>query len=879
MLPLHGCKAVLWSSLLVIAGCNGDGGLRNEQPDPILVEDPVAYIIRSSDGGAPQVDPRNPAHFNPGAQLWLQQSAAADANSRPLTQSLFDANAQIDVADLAISDDGQTLLFSLRAPQPEDQQQPQPSWNIWRYQRAEQRLSRVISSDNSAERGNDRMAQWLPDGRIVFASDRQQQSRAILLDEGKPQYQALDEQRRHATFNLHVMEADGSNIEQLTFNLSHDTHPLVQQDGTILYSRWDNMGGNRGINLYQINPDGSDNQLRFGWHSRQISLDGQTIDLDLVKPQQLPNGDIYLQLQGSDPAALHKRPLLVNISDYLDLEQSISPSGSSRPSSASLALADFQFTLGDAINPDGRLANLWPLVDGSDRYLLSWDLCRVVVDGAVRSCGQLSASQLQADNVSLAPAQYELWLLNRANGTQQRARRVNDQQLITEALVLQASANPKSYIAPKRLGVELDAPLAAAQTGVLNIRSVYDIGGIDSSISPDYPNGIVDLADPKQTPASARPARFLRILRGVPMPPEAVRQLPASDFGRSQNQLMREIVGYTPIQPDGSVQVQIPANVPLALSVVDGSGQRLHGRHHNWLTVSPGETLSCNGCHSANNTLGHGRFDAEPASINLGAIGGMPFRNSNPDIIPSAGQTMAEALGIAQLQASLHYQDRWTDVSARSANPELLLSYANLATPAPIGSDCFDQWHAYCRLQINYRDHIQPLWDLARPQLDRDGLPVADHRCSSCHSSIDADGQAQLPAGQLDLSAAASAEQPAHPISYRELLFNDVEQQLVDGVLLDRLIEVTDADGNPVYQTDADGELILDDDGNPIPLLTTVEVTAAMQVNGGRASNRFFNAVNDASHPQQLSADEQRLISEWLDIGGQFYNTPFYSDD
>ena len=32
---------------------------------------------------------------------------------------------------------------------------------------------------------------------------------------------------------------------------------------------------------------------------------------------------------------------------------------------------------------------------------------------------------------------------------------------------------------------------------------------------------------------------------------------------------MREIIGYVPIQPDGSVRVKVPANVALAISVLD----------------------------------------------------------------------------------------------------------------------------------------------------------------------------------------------------------------------------------------------------------------------------------------------------------------------
>jgi hypothetical protein len=49
-----------------------------------------------------------------------------------------------------------------------------------------------------------------------------------------------------------------------------------------------------------------------------------------------------------------------------------------------------------------------------------------------------------------------------------------------------------------------------------------------------------------------------------------------------------------------------------------------------------------------------------------------------------------------------------------------------------------------------------------------------------------------------------------------------------------------------------------------------------MSVNGARASNRFFNSFAQGGvHPDWLSPAELKLISEWLDIGGQYYNNPF----
>ena len=47
-----------------------------------------------------------------------------------------------------------------------------------------------LTNDNITS-GHDVGAHYLPDGRIVFASTRQIATQSILLDEGRPQYQAV----------------------------------------------------------------------------------------------------------------------------------------------------------------------------------------------------------------------------------------------------------------------------------------------------------------------------------------------------------------------------------------------------------------------------------------------------------------------------------------------------------------------------------------------------------------------------------------------------------------------------------------------------------------------------------------------------------------
>lgn len=64
---------------------------------------------------------------------------------------------------------------------------------------------------------------YLPDGRIVFASTRL--PRKALYGE-------------HRVTNLWVVNADGSDAHQITYNLSGERWPYVLKDGRILYSYW-----------------------------------------------------------------------------------------------------------------------------------------------------------------------------------------------------------------------------------------------------------------------------------------------------------------------------------------------------------------------------------------------------------------------------------------------------------------------------------------------------------------------------------------------------------------------------------------------------------------------------------------------------------------
>ena len=113
---------------------------------------------------------------------------------------------------------------------------------------------------------------WLPNGRIVFMSERRG---GYGRCHGRPV----------PVYTLHTMNADGSDITCISFHESNEWHPSVSHDGMIVYSRWDyvDRGFNQAHHPWITTPDGRDARAIQGnfaphHHGRpQMELDVRAI--------------------------------------------------------------------------------------------------------------------------------------------------------------------------------------------------------------------------------------------------------------------------------------------------------------------------------------------------------------------------------------------------------------------------------------------------------------------------------------------------------------------------------------------------------------------------------------------------------------------------
>ena len=891
----------------LLAACTqgpGGGGIglaSGQDPDPATVDFPIFYIRHQVPEDQDVVTRVRPfvEDDDYSATLWKRDRASPGAPEVEITARLrtmqgADPGDRYDIKDLSVAPDGLHVAFAMRGPldDVDDEDEP-PTWNIWEYNIATDTLHRVITSNIIAEEGQDVAPSYLPDGRILFSSTRQRQAKAILLDEGKAQFEAATEARNESAFVLHVMNADGTSIHQISFNPSSDLYGQVLQNGRVLFTRWDRAPGRDGLHLYTSNPDGTDTQLHYGAvsHLTGTAVAGVNTPIEFMRAREMSNGNLMVLTRQRTDVDFGGNLTIIDANRFVENTQTtLAAAGTPGTAQTPGTLNDVRTVPGPS--PGGRFNSGFPLWDGSGRILVSWTQCRLFDTVDPTRIVPCTTDRLADPNVRTAPPLYSIWMFTPAQNTILPIMPPIEGVMVVEAVAAQPRTPLQAVILDKQAPVDLDADLVAKGAGLLSIRSVYDIMGVEQGrTTAGTPASIANLSNPTLQYAN-RQVRFIRIEKPVSIPDDDdIADPDNSAFGPTG--VMREIVAYAPVEPDGSVRMKVPANIAFQISLLDVNGRRVSPVHRSWLQVRPGEILECNGCHTravpAGSPAGtaplvHGRKGLFNSVYGGATATGGAFPGTVNTISPEAGDTMARArsragsscidtttmterCGLQSItpSANVVYNEIWTPAAPPTASFEY--SYLQLATARPSNVGCFPVWTPTCRITIHYASaaaparagHIHPLWSVPRPAAGvtdpLTGLVTYPQTCTNCHNRVDAAAAVQLPAASLELTDEVSDEDALQLRAYRHLLFTRNELELVMGAVQPRQVP-----GPP------------DAAGNPTTIIP--QLPASMAASNARGS-RFFTVMNNPTHAGMLSTAELRLLSEWLDIGAQYYNDPF----
>ncbi len=754
---------------VALAACSGSG----ESTVTVQGEVPLVYVKRSTAMG---MNPTDGVTFAPGGDLMLREKSSPSAPEHNLTARFTQGVG--DASDPEVSFDGKKVVFSMRCPASNTATlDGQPActgrWNIWEYDMTTGGLTGgTFRRLTSSTQDDDVDPAYLPAGRgFVFSSNRQGATRTV---QGGQTLYALDEYERERVLQLHTMDADGGAITQISVNQSHDRNPVVRPNGDIMFSRWEHVGPRNRFAIFRVKPDGTDMFVLYGAHSPGNSF-LHPRDMD---PKGKYKGHVTSSLMSLSGTQEGGALMLIDAQNY---SEQGTPATPSVPNSGGQAQATAQaLNDGRGLSLFGRATTPFPLWDGTDRILVAWRPCEVTRNGVVVPCATLTqAERERLSNMNRteaeaaadplqdnAPAAYGIYMYDPANQTWLNVAAPPPGFMYTDPIALQARPEPNT--APP---ANVDPALAAQGMALIEVRSVYDTDGLQRMGEPviaatDLPPGcsrgiamttphdpldtrsqvadLVRMKDPADPAYHCSPVRFVRASRAVAPSGgmTGVREaIGETDFEPQQ------ILGYAPIEPDGSFKLLVPADVPLALSILDTKGRALQ-THLNWIQVRPGERRTCDGCHSPR----------RGGSLNSGAIVNTLPASLAPALAGAhlSGETMASLRTridstVLALKPDMSFRDVWADttragVTARAPIDIRYTGNANpaddLATPAPVNG------------VINYPEHIQPLWTRNR----------GANTCTNCHSDT----------AKLDLRATMSGA--GRLTSYQELLLGDPQQ-------------------------------------------------------------------------------------------------------
>ncbi len=496
--------ALLTAGILLAAGITG---CRDSAPDDLIQPETTTEALVFVKTPAEETLNRTWAEGN----LYKLSPISPDGIVTPITNF-----TGASISDPAVSFDGKRILFSMRPPGGSNR-------NIYEISPDGTGLRQVTSGG-----GHDYDPLYLPNGQIMFTSSRAGE---------------MDEYNHAPSEHLYVCDANGTNLERVSFNQSDDFDPTLLPDGRIMFTRWEHFGTMNRFPVFFTNPDGSGTFHLYGPHGRNF-----------FHPTPTPDGRL-LAIE-STMIEEDAGPLAILKTEQGPADPVVGPSNNHWD------VVTVQVNNDGAPWPYGAFK--YPQAIGGNRYVASYSL-PAANEGNAGTLGApdyglytFSVTQAGAGTVS-SPATFTLadmtFLYNDPTMNEY------DAQLL--------APRAKPPIIPTVVDRNVDY-------GVFLAQDVFNRGTNDGQ---ERPQKGVDAIDSIAVIA-ARPT-----MAGEP------NNFSANDFEK------RALIGFAPVQSDGSFRIKVPANTPISFATLDQNGRGFVVKRTH-LAVRPGEEFNkCVGCH------------------------------------------------------------------------------------------------------------------------------------------------------------------------------------------------------------------------------------------------------------------------------------------
>lgn len=189
--------------------------------------------------------------------------------------------------DVDVSPDGKRVLFAWKKSDRLD------DYHLYEYDLASGEIRQLTHGLGRA----DYEPTYLPDGDIIFASTRPEQSVPCWWTE---------------ISNLYRMDHEGKYIRRLAIDQVHTLYPSVLENGRIIYTRWDysDRGQNYPHPLFNMNPDGTDQRVYYGGNS--------WFPTSLLHARSIPGTDKVMAIAAGHHTRQHGKVVVLDVKEGRD---------------------------------------------------------------------------------------------------------------------------------------------------------------------------------------------------------------------------------------------------------------------------------------------------------------------------------------------------------------------------------------------------------------------------------------------------------------------------------------------------------------------------------------------------------------------------------